>query len=81
MQVRNNVFKEKRNVHLYTFSSVSLNFVFVINAAGDTGVNVHDCIRAQANKYSAQKVREAFSYLAQEGLIYSTIDEDHYATA
>lgn len=47
----------------------------------EMGVSMTACAQMLSGSYDASAIREAFDMLAQEGLIYSTIDEEHYQLA
>jgi len=54
-----------------------LNFIRSRTDDGGQGANINDYIRE--NKGMEMEIRQKFTYLATEGLIYSTTDEDHFA--
>ena len=51
--------------------------------ANDTGANISDIINSLQSKlgYSEGEVRTAIENLSNQGMIYSTIDEDHFDVA
>lgn len=47
---------------------------------GESGVNIHNCFNTMASQPEGA-IRKAIEELAEEGFIYSTVDEDHYKHA
>lgn len=50
-----------------------------MNTVGDNGGNVTDFITRTSGRYSENEIRLKLENLAQEGTIYSTVDDDHFA--
>lgn len=48
---------------------------------GDSGLNINAAVKMLASSHDEGSVRNAFDNMAQEGLIFSTVDEDHYQSA
>lgn len=54
---------------------------FLRTADSENGVDIRQCIRMLAPKYGEASIRQVIDDLSAEGLVYSTIDEDHYKLA
>lgn len=51
------------------------------DAPSDAGLSIMNCVKMLSNSHSESTIRGMFDMLSQEGVIYSTIDEDHYQCA
>lgn len=47
----------------------------------ETGLDMATCVNAFVGRYSEEEVRKAITSLTNEGLLYSTINEDHFQSA
>jgi len=56
-----------------------LNFIRSHTDDGGQGANINEYIRQNGGVSMEGQIRQKFTYLATEGLIYSTTDEDHFA--
>ncbi len=45
----------------------------------EEGGSIEKFVGMFSSKYSAQDIRQKFNYLATEGVIFSTMDDDHYS--
>jgi hypothetical protein len=45
------------------------------------GTNINDCIHRHAGQFGEQDIRVAIDNLQAEGLIYSTVNEEHFKAA
>lgn len=52
---------------------------FLAGRSDEVGGNIMEFIKQTRNKYRENDIRQKFEMLATEGLIYSTIDENHYS--
>lgn len=57
-----------------------LDFIKTQDDGGESGVNIHNCFNTMASQPEGA-IRKAIEELAEEGFIYSTVDEDHYKHA
>jgi len=46
----------------------------------EVGGSLLDFVSENNSRYSENEIREMFNSLATEGMIYSTIDENHFST-
>lgn len=56
-----------------------LNFIRSLTDDGGQGANIQDFIRQNGGSAMEMEIRQKFTFLATEGLIYSTTDEEHFA--
>jgi len=56
-----------------------LTFIRSRTDDGGQGANINDYIRQNGGGTMEMEIRQKFTFLATEGLIYSTTDEDHFA--
>ena len=50
-----------------------------LTGGGNSGKNIQEFVAANSTKWGRDKIMEAVSELSQDGLIYSTTDDNHYA--
>ncbi len=61
------------------YSAVQKDIIsFVMRRNGDEGVHVSEIIQALDKSFTDVQVKNAIEYLAEEGIIYSTVDEEHF---
>ena len=71
-----------QQLFVVVFVLTRLHFYSIFPGESDHGVDIHDIIRDLASQgYSEQEVRGAMENLANEGHVYSTIDENHFAVS
>lgn len=58
-----------------------LNYIRTHGDEADGGASIHACVAQLAHQYNEAQVRKTFEDLSAEGIIYSTINEDHYMYA
>jgi len=51
---------------------------FMEYSMGDNGAELATVVRALSGKLSANQIQQATEFLAQEGRLYTTLDENHY---
>jgi len=56
-----------------------LNFIRSFTDDGGQGANINDFINQNGGGTMEMEIRQKFTFLATEGLIYSTTDEEHFA--
>jgi replication factor A2 len=52
----------------------------VKESADESGVSVSSITSSLAGRFNEQQIREALDFLSNEGHVYSTIDDEHYAS-
>jgi len=52
---------------------------FLAGSSDDVGGDMLEFIKRNKNKYNEYEIRQKFEMLATEGIIYSTVDENHFS--